>query len=158
MISVPENFADGIDDPDPQRKALMVEFFIELNQFMSTRHGYKKFMCEPWVCKVDANCEKFSLTLVYNHDNSVSISKIGFKEKRNGHGAALIEVLDNVSHKYKIPFIEFVSVSTEPMQSFVQKFGFTKREPEYTFDETPSILSNWFRKSPFGLNMENKNG
>lgn len=138
---------------DLERLQLMESFFNDLNEFMCARHGYKKHKCLPWAHKVDAHCSKFSLTLgFFRHDNSVGISSIRFKEKRSGHCSALIEFIDKISHIYCIPCIEFVSVQTEAMRSFVAKNQFINRDGYFSPSANQEIPSlDWYRKTPFGL-------
>lgn len=141
-----------IYDEDPVRQLLMINFFNDLNDFMSQRHGYKRHKCNPWVSKVDARCSKFSLTLSFRFNNSVGISAISFKEKRRGHCTALIEFLDSVSFTYCIPYIEFVNVMTESMGQFVTKNKFINRVGYYSiFDEGEAPSADWYRYTPFGL-------
>lgn len=137
---------------NPERELLMHSFFEELNNFMSARHGYEKHKCRPWVNKVDARCSKFSLTLSFRDDNSVGISAIRFKDERRGHCSALVAFIDEMSFKYRIPHIEFISVQTESMSEFVKKHRFINRDgyfSPFADEQVPSI--DWYHRTPFGL-------
>lgn len=144
--------AKTIRDDDPVRCNHMIGFFNDLDRFMSERHNYKRSKCRPYINKVDARCEKFSLTLSYMHDNSAAITAICFKRKRRGHCAALVNFIDGVSSEYHIPNIEFISVMTDSMKAFLIKNGFTNREAYYCPVEAGIVKSkNWYRPTPYGL-------
>lgn len=135
-----------------EHEQIMHSLFEELNNFMSNRHGYEKHQCRFWINKVDARCSKFSLTLSFRDDNSVGISAIGFKDERRGHCSALVAFIDEMSIKYRVPYIEFISVQTESMSEFVNKHKFINRDGYFSFFEGEQVPSlDWYRLTPFGL-------
>lgn len=130
----------------------MHSFFMELNDFISARHNYKKHMCRQFFNKVDARCSKFSLTLNFRDDCSVGISAIRFKDQRRGHCSALVAFIDKVSPKYCIPHIEFISVQTESMSAFVKKHKFINQDGYFSILENEKVASmDWYRRTPFGI-------
>lgn len=138
------------------------EFYLELNEFMSARHGYKNHKCRRWVNKVDARCSKFILTLSFSPDNSVNITSIQFNNPRKGHCSALVDFIDSVSIKYNIPRIYFISVSTLSMLSFLKKnlflpdlsvnsfAAFVQLDLDPDLPDSVTSNPNWYRPTPFG--------
>lgn len=147
-----------IQDDDSVRCHHMIGFFNELNRFMSLRFKYKRSKCIPFVNKIDARCNRFSLTLSYMHDNSAAVTAISFKQKRRGHCTALVNFIDEVSSEYRIVNIEFISVMTEPMKNFLIKNGFINREPYYCILEDGIVNSNnWYRPTPYTKYLSSTN-
>lgn len=135
-----------------EHEQLMHSFFEDLNNFMSSRHGYEKHQCRFWINKIDARCSKFSLTLGFRGDKSVGISAIAFKDERRGHCFALVSFIDEMSNKYRIPYMEFISVQTESMSEFVKKHGFINRDGYFSICEGEQVPSlDWYRRTSFGL-------
>lgn len=110
-----------ITDPSPERQSLMINFFNQVDKFMSNRHGYKRSKCVPFINKLDANCAKFRLTLSFYPDDSAAITAISFRDKRNGHCTALVDFIDSVSVSCRIPCVRFISAMSDEMISFLVK-------------------------------------
>lgn len=100
-------------------------FCAELNNFYCSRFNYKKHYCNSWQNKINARSNKFTLTLSWDAcEQKISITSISFAKKNVGHGTALLTLLLDLSNKYGYETIEFISVLTDAMESFVRKFEF----------------------------------
>lgn len=132
---------------------LIGPFFEELKKFFLERLGGE---CTIFCNKANSsNSDLFQLTLHLRHENSVGISRIEFKPSRQGHCESLIEFLDSVSDKYQIPLIEFLSVYTSSMKSFLKKHSFINAPPIKLYDDLVESSKNWYRLTPYG-NREHK--
>lgn len=138
-------------DENPKRQLVMIEFFTQVNSFMSARHGYKRDQCLPFINKVDARCSKFRLTLSFYPDDSAAITAISFRDKRQGHCTALVDFVDSVSETHRIPHIRFISVMTDAMTAFLVKNKFLNEAQRYCPLKGAYVDSkDWYRQTPFG--------
>lgn len=138
-------------DENPERQRAMIEFFTQVNEFMSAQHGYKRDQCIPFINKVDAKCRKFRLTLSFYPDDSAAITAISFRDKRRGHCTALVNFIDSVSETYRIPYIRFISVMTDAMTAFLIKNKFLRETHRYCPVEGAHVdAKDWYRQTPFG--------
>ncbi len=140
-----------ISDDDPDRQSRMIGFFVALDDFMKSRHNYKRSKLVPYVNKVDAKCSKFTVSIRFGAGDDVSITAIQFKDRRKGHCAALVEFIDSISETYRIPSVEFISVESEGMRAFVMKNRFKNREPCWSpISHGLADSPNWYRPTKFG--------
>lgn len=119
-------------------------FCAELNGFLSPRMNYKTSHCKIWQNKINARTSKFCLTISWvAYANSIEITTISFTDTRQGHCTALLNFLSSLANKYGYERIEFVSVCSEAMRSFVTKFEFTNHQEKSWFDDTLEPSKNW---------------
>ncbi|WP_149867951.1 hypothetical protein [Cellvibrio sp. PSBB023] len=120
------------------------EFCAALNVFYCGRFNYKKPYCNSWHNKINARSHKYTLTLSWDaSERKISITAISFAKKNVGHGTALLALLVELSGKYGYETIEYISVLTDAMKCFVQKFEF-ENLPGAAWPGEPELPSkNW---------------
>jgi tRNA(Ile)-lysidine synthase TilS/MesJ len=124
------------------------EFCVDLNSFFTTRFNYnpnyRRYCCRVFINKVDVRTPKYTLTLSWRaHDNKIAITAISFEQEHAGHGTALLSLLISLSKKYGYERIEFISVCTEPMQKFVEKYGFDNHSQQKLYEDDSGFSKDW---------------
>lgn len=134
---------------EQQAKEMLGKPFLgDVDKYLIEKHGSGCMIFGSTINELDR--ELYALNLTLRSDNSVGIGRISFTHPRRGHCESLIGFIDSISEKYQIPLIEFGTVASESMKSFVKKHRFIQAPP-FTLDdgrERPS--SDWHRFTPYG--------
>jgi len=103
-----------------------------LNQYLLKRFDYIKPPATFGISEnlMDAKRVKMDLYLRFfdlkelRERPTIVIARIGFREKRSGHGRAFLQFISEIAVKYQYEFIELESCNSNS-RAFAKKFGFT---------------------------------
>jgi GNAT superfamily N-acetyltransferase len=116
-------------------------FAADIDAYCRQRYGFKRQCIDARHPTVDVHRAAVNLYLRFRVGDSwrvgsVVIAVIRFREKRRGHGTALLGKLVEMAPMYGYQNIEVEQTGSDiSIQSFVRKFGFTN-----TFDERNWIV------------------